>query len=60
VGLAVATDSWRAMAERAGAMVLDLEPDPVLRIGLINRRGRLSPAARAFLDRALTARHAPG
>ncbi|WP_369173422.1 LysR family transcriptional regulator [Streptomyces sp. R28] len=53
VGLAVVTDSWRAVAERAGAMVLDLEPNPVLRIGLISRRGQLSPAARAFLDCAL-------
>jgi DNA-binding transcriptional LysR family regulator len=60
VGLAVVTDSWRAVAERAGAMVLDLEPSPVLRIGLISRRGQLSPAARAFLDGALAGRNTPG
>jgi DNA-binding transcriptional LysR family regulator len=59
-GLAVVTDSWRATAERAGAMVLDLEPTPVLRIGLISRIGPMSPAARAFLDCALTARDSPG
>ncbi|MGP4084944.1 LysR family transcriptional regulator [Streptomyces sp. KR55] len=53
VGLAVMTDSWRRMAERAGALVLDLEPNPVLRIGLISRKAPLSPAARAFLDCAL-------
>ncbi|MPY64469.1 LysR family transcriptional regulator [Streptomyces spongiae] len=53
VGLAVVTDSWRGTAERAGALVLDLEPNPVLRIGLIRREGPLSPAARAFLDSAL-------
>ncbi|MFG2129722.1 LysR family transcriptional regulator [Streptomyces sp. NPDC048751] len=54
VGLAVVTDSWRRTAERAGALVLDLEPNAELRIALISRRGPLSPAARAFLDRALT------
>ncbi|KUL44449.1 LysR family transcriptional regulator [Streptomyces regalis] len=54
VGLAVVTDSWRATAEQAGALVLELEPNPVLRIGLISRTGPLSPAARAFLDCALT------
>lgn len=58
VGLAVVTDSWRGLAERAGALVLDLEPSPVLRIGLISRKGRLSPAAQAFLDCA-TAREEP-
>lgn len=60
VGLAVVTDSWRAVAEQAGAMVLDLEPNPVLRIGLISRKGQLSPAARAFLDCALAGRQPPG
>ncbi|NEA97634.1 LysR substrate-binding domain-containing protein [Streptomyces sp. SID13726] len=53
VGLAVVTDSWRETAERTGARVLDLDPNPVLRIGLISRKGQLSPAARAFLDSAL-------
>ena len=50
VGIAVVTDSWREMGQRAGALVLDLEPNPVLRIGLISRKAPLSPAARAFLD----------
>jgi DNA-binding transcriptional LysR family regulator len=54
VGLAVVTDSWRGMAERAGARVLDLEPNSVVRLELISRRGPLSPAARAFLDCVLS------
>ena len=53
VGLAVVTDSWRAMAERAGARVLDIEPKSTLTIGLISRRTELSPAARAFMNSAL-------
>ncbi|MFG1667858.1 LysR family transcriptional regulator [Streptomyces sp. Y7] len=60
VGLAVVTDSWRGTARRAGATVLDLEPDPVLHIGLISRKGQLSPAARAFQEGALTQQHRPG
>ncbi|MFD3590390.1 LysR family transcriptional regulator [Streptomyces sp. NPDC058683] len=54
VGVAVVTDSWRGMAERAGAMVLDLEPNTVLRIVLTSRRAELSPAAKAFLTCAFT------
>ncbi|MEU5419341.1 LysR family transcriptional regulator [Streptomyces sp. NPDC001407] len=49
VGLAVVTESWRALAERAGARVLDLEPRRALRVGLISRKAELSPAASAFL-----------
>jgi LysR substrate binding domain len=53
VGLAVVTDSWRAIAERTGARVLDIEPKSTLTIGLISRRTELSPAARAFVSSAL-------
>lgn len=53
VGLAVVTESWRAMAEHAGARVLDIEPRTTLAIGLISRRSGLSPAARAFVTTAV-------
>ncbi|MGG2461253.1 LysR family transcriptional regulator [Streptomyces sp. RGM 3693] len=59
VGMAVLTESWRGLAERAGARVLDIEPRTTLRIGLISRRSGLSPAARAFVTTALDAL-APG
>ncbi|UNO38726.1 LysR substrate-binding domain-containing protein [Streptomyces sp. MST-110588] len=54
VGLAVVTESWRTTAERAGAVVVDIEPKTSLRIGLVSRRV-LSPAARAFVTCALAA-----
>jgi hypothetical protein len=54
VGLAVVTDSWRAMAERAGARVLDIEPKDTLSIRLVSRCTGLSPAAEAFIRTALT------
>ncbi|WP_411144415.1 LysR family transcriptional regulator [Streptomyces sp. x-80] len=53
VGVAVVTESWRVMAERAGARVLDIEPTRTLAVGLISRRTGLSPAAEAFLKTAL-------
>jgi len=49
VGSAVLTESWRSLAERAGALVLDIEPKTTLKIAVVSRRGELSPAARAFL-----------
>ncbi|MGW8379029.1 LysR substrate-binding domain-containing protein [Streptomyces sp. ODS28] len=52
VGHAVVTESWRDLARQAGAGVLDIEPATALRIGLVSRRGPLSPAAAAFLDTA--------
>ncbi|CAM5269905.1 LysR family transcriptional regulator [Streptomyces xanthochromogenes] len=55
VGVAVVTESWRDMAERAGALVLDIEPKSTLRIALIGRRAEQSPAAEAFLACALPA-----
>ncbi|AXK31673.1 LysR family transcriptional regulator [Streptomyces armeniacus] len=50
VGVAVVTEAWRGLAERAGALVLELEPEDGLRISLISRRAALTPAAAAFLD----------
>ncbi len=55
VGLAVVTESWRTTAERAGALVLDIEPKTTLRIALVSRRTEQSPAARTFLACALEA-----
>lgn len=49
VGLAVVTDSWRDFAERAGALVLALEPATSLHIALVSRKTALTPAAHAFL-----------
>lgn len=45
--------SLAADAARQGAVVASLEPALYRRIGLIHRRGALSPAARAFLSLAL-------
>jgi DNA-binding transcriptional LysR family regulator len=53
VGLAVVTESWRTTAERAGALVLDIEPKTTLRIALVSRRAEQSPAARTFVTCAL-------
>ncbi|MFF0223916.1 LysR family transcriptional regulator [Streptomyces sp. NPDC004629] len=53
VGLAVVTDSWREFAERAGALVLDIEPATTLHIALLSRKTALTPAARAFLADAI-------
>ncbi|MFJ6983136.1 MULTISPECIES: LysR family transcriptional regulator [unclassified Streptomyces] len=50
VGLAVVTEAWRDLAERAGARVLDLEPRTLLHVALVSRPAALTPAARAFLD----------
>ncbi|MET8689131.1 LysR family transcriptional regulator [Streptomyces sp. NPDC004732] len=55
VGLAVVTESWRTTAERAGALVLDIEPRTTLRIALVSRRAEQSPAARTFLACGLAA-----
>ncbi|MEU2682300.1 LysR family transcriptional regulator [Streptomyces hygroscopicus] len=52
VGLAVVADAWRGLAERAGALVLDLEPSTSLRIALVSRRAPLTPAAEAFVRTA--------
>jgi DNA-binding transcriptional LysR family regulator len=51
VGVAVLSESWRELARAAGAVVRDLVSDEVLRVCLVHRDGRLSPAATAFLPR---------
>lgn len=48
-GVAVLADAWSKLAERAGAVVLDLEPAAYLHITLVSRKDGLSPAAREFL-----------
>ncbi|WP_157252982.1 LysR family transcriptional regulator [Nonomuraea typhae] len=49
VGLAVLTESWKDLAERVGALVLELSPATSLSIALVSRRAELTPAAAAFL-----------
>ncbi|MBO2453151.1 LysR family transcriptional regulator [Actinomadura barringtoniae] len=53
VGVAVVTESWRDIAERAGARVLSIEPESSLEIALVSRRDELSPAAGEFLAHAI-------
>lgn len=48
VGIAVLAESWTALAERAGARVLALEPTAHLHLALVTRAAGLSPAAAAF------------
>jgi DNA-binding transcriptional LysR family regulator len=56
-GVAVVADSWRGLAERVGAWVLDLEPAFYLDVALVCREGgALTPAAREFLAQALADR----
>ncbi|MGW3564631.1 LysR family transcriptional regulator [Streptomyces sp. NPDC000941] len=57
VGLAVVTESWREIARRTGADVLDIEPATALRVALVSRRGVLSPAAAAFWTTAVPSGH---
>ncbi|MGW8530184.1 MULTISPECIES: LysR family transcriptional regulator [Nocardiopsidaceae] len=52
-GLAVVTDAWRDLAERAGALVLDLVPTGHLDVALISRRGPLTAGAEAFAAHAV-------
>lgn len=56
VGVAVLTEAWTPLAERAGALVLDLEPPSYLHVALVSRKARLTPAASEFLAMAV----APG
>ncbi|OXM52871.1 LysR family transcriptional regulator [Amycolatopsis alba] len=48
VGIAVVSDSWRALAKAAGAAVRALDCPDSLVVSLVSRPGRLSPAAAAF------------
>jgi DNA-binding transcriptional LysR family regulator len=61
VGLAVLPDSWRELAERAGARVVELEPSVHLDLAYVSRTGAVTAAARAFLEEAVpeTRRPAP-
>lgn len=60
VGLAVVTESWADLSERAGALVLDLEPACVQHDVLVSRTAQPTPAARAFLEAALPPTHRAG
>jgi len=51
VGVAVLSESWRELARATGAVVRDLATDEVVKVCLVHRDGRLSPAAAAFLPR---------
>ena len=52
LGIAIVPDSWQAIARSAGAVVRALDCPDVLRVSLLYRSGRLSPAATAFLELA--------
>ncbi|MFR9802856.1 LysR family transcriptional regulator [Pseudonocardia sp. RS010] len=52
VGVTVLPDSWRELAERAGARVVELEPPTHLDIAYVSRTGAVTAAARAFLGQA--------
>ncbi|ROT33139.1 LysR family transcriptional regulator [Micromonospora sp. HM5-17] len=52
VGLAVVADSWSRLAQRSGALVLDLEPAAHLEVAFVTRKAPLTPAAAAFLAAA--------
>lgn len=54
VGMAVLADSWTSLAQRAGALVLDLEPAAHLNVALVSRPAPITPAAGAFLDVAIS------
>ncbi|MDA0563898.1 LysR family transcriptional regulator [Streptomonospora sp. S1-112] len=50
VGHAVVPESWRPTAERLGARVRRIEPVSLLRVMVVCRAARLTPAAQAFLE----------
>jgi hypothetical protein len=51
-GVAVMGESWRELARAAGAVVRGLATDDAVRVCLVHRDGRLTPAATAFLPRS--------
>lgn len=51
-GVAVLADSWRELAARAGALVVELDPPTYLHVAYASRAGGVTPAARAFLSLA--------
>lgn len=54
VGVAVLPAAWVPLARSAGARVATLSTPRYINVGLLSRKGALSPAARAFLDTAKT------
>ncbi|MEV4170509.1 LysR family transcriptional regulator [Nonomuraea sp. NPDC049709] len=56
VGIGVPAEAWRTLAERAGALVFDLDPPASLHLALVSRKGWLSPAAAEFLEIATSYR----
>ncbi|WP_327588127.1 LysR family transcriptional regulator [Nonomuraea sp. NBC_00507] len=54
VGIGVLAEAWRPLAERAGALVFELDPPASLHLALVSRKGWLTPAATEFLDLALS------
>ncbi|MGP4095034.1 LysR family transcriptional regulator [Nonomuraea sp. KM90] len=57
VGIGVLAEAWRTLAERAGALVFDLDPPASLHLALVSRKGWLTPAAAEFLEIATSYRH---
>ena len=49
IGHAVMPSSWTPLAERAGALVREVEPASYLRIALVTRKAVLTPSAKAFM-----------
>ena len=49
VGHAVMPASWTPLAERAGAVVREVDPASYLRIALVTRKAALTPSATAFM-----------
>jgi len=49
IGHAVVPSSWTPLAERAGALVREVEPASYLRIALVTRKAVLTPSAKAFM-----------
>jgi DNA-binding transcriptional LysR family regulator len=54
VGVAVLASAWAPLARRSGAKVLRLADTMHLQVDVIHRPVRLTPAAQAFLDVAVT------
>lgn len=52
VGAAVLSESWRHLAQSAGAVVRELDYDEELHVCLLHPAGQLSPAAEAFVATA--------
>jgi DNA-binding transcriptional LysR family regulator len=59
VGVAVLPDSWRELAERTGARVVELEPCAHQDIVYLSRTGAVTAAARVFLEQASRQRRRP-